>query len=371
MNTIKLEERKGFTLIELMVTVAIVGIVSAIAIPAYQDYVVRSQVAEGLSLASGAKPLLAEYQANHGAYPQNSAEVGYSGASGKYVSGVEIMPNGVIAATFGAQANPALSGKKLYLSPVAAYSVASNPLPNNVVLASISTIIGAVSSSAMAQDAAADTDKAWMCYSSIDAKYLPKSCVYKQTISYDAPGVPTVDGIPFPAAPSNPFTIDASNNIYYTTSSGQQVNLGPMWKMDNLLYHIDPATGALTEYPSGSNVTLGSADNPSDFFSVAIQHPLGTSNAATLPMKSISYGNTIFNADGSISVGTTQKGYQEALYQYGADGSVTFEGAKAGDNGSFIIDAIQSDGSKTVTTINPDGTQSAVSYNPDGSVKTS
>src|SRR5690348_17522979 len=64
--------QKGFTLIELMIVVAIIAILAAIAIPAYQDYVVRSQVSEGMSLADGAKTAVAEFYSNYGHYPLNN-----------------------------------------------------------------------------------------------------------------------------------------------------------------------------------------------------------------------------------------------------------------------------------------------------------
>ena len=100
-NQLKAKAQKGFTLIELMITVAIVGILAAVALPAYQDYTIRAQVSEGLVLADGAKVVVAEYHANKGDLPDTSTEAGYSGAVGKYVSGVTIGSNGVITATFG------------------------------------------------------------------------------------------------------------------------------------------------------------------------------------------------------------------------------------------------------------------------------
>ncbi|WP_155240129.1 pilin, partial [Kingella kingae] len=57
--------QKGFTLIELMIVIAIIGILAAIALPAYQDYTARAQVSEGFSLAGGAKSALTEYYVSH------------------------------------------------------------------------------------------------------------------------------------------------------------------------------------------------------------------------------------------------------------------------------------------------------------------
>jgi len=99
--------QKGFTLIELMIVVAIIGILAAIAIPAYQDYTVRAQVTEGLNLAGDLKAAVAEYFANSGEWPENNAAIGMDTAdvkSGKYVEKVEI-DDGTIQITYGGQAN--------------------------------------------------------------------------------------------------------------------------------------------------------------------------------------------------------------------------------------------------------------------------
>ena len=97
--------QQGFTLIELMIVVAIIGILAAIAIPAYQDYTVRAQVTEGLNLASDMKAAVGEAFANDGEWPADNAAVGITAAkSGKYVTDVSINV-GTIEITYGNQAN--------------------------------------------------------------------------------------------------------------------------------------------------------------------------------------------------------------------------------------------------------------------------
>ncbi|HHX3306311.1 pilin [Neisseria meningitidis] len=115
MNTLQ----KGFTLIELMIVIAIVGILAAVALPAYQDYTARAQVSEAILLAEGQKSAVTEYYLNHGEWPANNSSAGVatsaSDIKGKYVKEVEVK-NGVITATMlSTGVNKEIQGKKLSL----------------------------------------------------------------------------------------------------------------------------------------------------------------------------------------------------------------------------------------------------------------
>lgn len=109
----------GFTLIELMIVVAIIAILAAIAIPAYQDYLIRSQVSEGLSVAGTARAAVWEYASNHGDLPTNNPDAGLplpTDITGRYVRQVEVSATG-IQVTFGNDANTAISGATLVIRP--------------------------------------------------------------------------------------------------------------------------------------------------------------------------------------------------------------------------------------------------------------
>jgi type IV pilus assembly protein PilA len=113
--------QKGFTLIELMIVVAIIGILAAIALPAYQDYTVRAKVSEGLVLAEAAKLGVAETQQANGILSASNADAGYSFTPTKYVSDIEISGAGVITVTYNDSAGhvPQLAtvGNTLVLTP--------------------------------------------------------------------------------------------------------------------------------------------------------------------------------------------------------------------------------------------------------------
>jgi type IV pilus assembly protein PilA len=125
-----MKNQQGFTLIELMIVVAIIAILAAIAIAQYQDYVIRSQVSEGSSLADGVKTAIGEYYNNRGFFPASNAAAGIANSAsikGEYVSSVNIADTtagtGVIVATYaGAKANAKIGAgatvKQLWFSAV-------------------------------------------------------------------------------------------------------------------------------------------------------------------------------------------------------------------------------------------------------------
>ncbi|WP_329956563.1 pilin [Collimonas humicola] len=124
--------KQGFTLIELMIVVAIIGILAAIALPAYQDYTVRAKVSEGLVLANDAKIAVATVFQSTGSVPRQNSDAVYPGASSKYVKSVSIGTGGVITIAYNYDSTgiAILSGSNntILLTP----NVANLPLAANV-----------------------------------------------------------------------------------------------------------------------------------------------------------------------------------------------------------------------------------------------
>ena len=117
--------QKGFTLIELMIVIAIVGVLAVVALPAYQDYTARAQMSEALTLAEGQKSAVVEYYSDKGTFPSSNADAGIAAAStitGKYVKSVSVSsvsgttPTANITATMKSSGvNKDISGKTLIL----------------------------------------------------------------------------------------------------------------------------------------------------------------------------------------------------------------------------------------------------------------
>ena len=112
--------QQGFTLIELMIVVAIIGILAAIAIPAYQDYTIRAQVTEGMTLAAAAKAAVSESFSDKGEAPATRVIAGMTttatDTSGNYVVSVAVA-NGSLTITYGNEANLSIVAETLTLTP--------------------------------------------------------------------------------------------------------------------------------------------------------------------------------------------------------------------------------------------------------------
>lgn len=152
--------QQGFTLIELMIVVAIIGILAAIAIPAYQDYTIRAQVSEGAVLADGVKTPLAEFWNNSGHFATTAASAGLPSSSlsivGKYVSSVDATGHpGVISVTYSSTSPQTANSKINTLTLV--YSAYASSTQGSITWNCKSTAQGAV-------------------HTTVNDKWLPQVC---------------------------------------------------------------------------------------------------------------------------------------------------------------------------------------------------
>jgi type IV pilus assembly protein PilA len=175
--------QQGFTLIELMIVVAIVGILAAVALPAYQDYMVRARVTEALSLMSGAKVTVAENASNA------ASDLGAGWAKPNPTASVESVTinkdTGVITATLKDKAGGTAGANTLTLTPASGGSdeipaIDENP-PGCVAAATTpctppSAVVPAVPASALESGKVPTSAVVWSCGGSLASKFKPATC---------------------------------------------------------------------------------------------------------------------------------------------------------------------------------------------------
>ena len=164
----------GFTLIELMIVIAVLGILLAIAIPAYSDYIIRSQVAEGISLVGELRHRVIEFHRQHGRFPRDNRAAGVAVPEhliGNYVDRVEVA-GGAMHVRFGHRVNEQVRGKWLSIRPV--YVTAAPDSPMSWICGRAEPVPG------MAAGGDARTD--------LDDRFLPASCRSWVAAQVELPG---------------------------------------------------------------------------------------------------------------------------------------------------------------------------------------
>ena len=164
-------DQTGFTLIELMIVVAILGILASVAMGAYQTYTIRAQVSEGILLASNAKVPVVEAYQNNGEAPANRAEAGLTAGAnstqGSYVQSLDVN-NGRLEITFGNRANQTIANQTLHLTPyetstgAVVWRCGSEPVPGGGTLSPMGSSGGGNTASYVP--------------TTIEDRYLPATC---------------------------------------------------------------------------------------------------------------------------------------------------------------------------------------------------
>jgi len=167
----KKSAQHGFTLIELMIVVAIIAVLATIALPAYTNYTVRAQVTEGLVAASDAKLAISEGYSTNGNDGLDAAISAMGNISSKFVNDVAVSTNGVITVRFGNNANPAIVGSTITLTPKASVN------GTYVALRGATTGMSGIDwGCASSGDTVANAQIGAVTAGTMDPRYAPSTC---------------------------------------------------------------------------------------------------------------------------------------------------------------------------------------------------